>query len=229
MKALLFKRLESSIEAFRSTLNSLIRSNRNFRSALEAGFVPIGNTATRMLSGQSFEADDLLGVLQEEEKRRQNAGQRRGTLVHGVRDFHTDKWMRELDYDHNNLSEILDRVRDIGPEDDDKLRVLRQFLDQPEVEAGKVLIFSEAETTIEYLYRQLNPDGADPTIVRLTGSTGSDAQNIVRRFSPGSNPARMVHCQALRSAFCSRLTWCPKAKTCRTVLASSTMTSTGIP
>ena len=190
MKALLFKRLESSIEAFRSTLNSLIRSNRNFRSALEAGFVPIGNTATRMLSGQSFEADDLLGVLQEEEKRRQNAGQRRGTLVHGVRDFHTDKWMRELDYDHNNLSEILDRVRDIGPEDDDKLRVLRQFLDQPEVEAGKVLIFSEAETTIEYLYRQLNPDGADPTIVRLTGSTGSDAQNIVRRFSPGSNPAR---------------------------------------
>ena len=34
---------------------------------------------------------------------------------------------RELDYDHNNLSEILDRVRDIGPEDDDKLRVLREF------------------------------------------------------------------------------------------------------
>ena len=53
-----------------------------------------------------------------------------------------------------------------------------------------MLIFSEAETTIEYLYRQLNPDGADPTIVRLTGSTGSDAQNIVRRFSPDSNPAR---------------------------------------
>ena len=128
MKALLFKRLESSIEAFRSTLNSLIRSNRNFRSALEAGFVPIGNTATRMLSGQSFEADDLLGVLQEEEKRRQNAGQRRGTLVHGVRDFHTDKWMRELDYDHNNLSEILDRVRDIGPEDDDSSASSEGFL-----------------------------------------------------------------------------------------------------
>ena len=189
MAALLIKRLESSIEAFRSTLNSLIRSNRNFREALAAGFVPIGTTATRMLSGQSFEADDLLAVLQEEERRRQDAGQRRNKLVPDVRDFFIDDWIRELDADHNVLSEILDRVRDIGPEDDDKLRVLREFLDQPEVEAGKVLIFSEAETTIEYLYRQLNPDGADPTIVRLTGSTGSDAQNIVRRFSPGSNPA----------------------------------------
>ena len=115
MKALLFKRLESSIEAFRSTLNSLIRSNRNFREALAAGFVPIGTTATRMLSGQSFEADDLLAVLQEEERRRQDAGQRRNKLVPDVRDFFIDDWIRELDADHNVLSEILDRVRDIGP------------------------------------------------------------------------------------------------------------------
>ena len=189
MAALLLKRLESSIEAFRSTLNSLIRSNRNFREALDAGFVPIGSTATRMLSGQSFEAEDLLVILQEEERRRQDAGQRRSKLVHDVRDFFIDDWIRELDADHSVLSEILDRVRDIGPEDDDKLRVLHEFLERPEIEAGKVLVFSEAETTIEYLYRQLNADGADPTIVRLTGSTGSDAQNIVRRFSPGSNPA----------------------------------------
>ena len=189
MAALLLKRLESSIEAFRSTLNSLIRSNRNFREALDAGFVPIGSTATRMLSGQSFEAEDLLVILQEEERRRQDAGQRQSKLVHDVRDFFIDDWIRELDADHSVLSEILDRVRDIGPEDDDKLRVLHEFLERPEIEAGKVLVFSEAETTIEYLYRQLNADGADPTIVRLTGSTGSDAQNIVRRFSPGSNPA----------------------------------------
>ena len=190
MAALLLKRLESSIEAFRSTLNSLIRSNRNFREALEAGFVPIGSTATRLLGGEAFEAETLLEVLEQEEASRQDAGQRRSKLVHDVRDFETEKWMRELDDDHNILTEIRDRISDIGPDDDDKLRVLREFLERPEIEAGKVLVFSEAETTIEYLYRQLNPDGADPTIVRLTGSTGSDAQNIVRRFSPESNPGR---------------------------------------
>ena len=60
MGVLLLKRLESSIEAFRSTLRSLMHSNRNFREALEAGFVPIGSTATRLLSGQSFDAATFL-------------------------------------------------------------------------------------------------------------------------------------------------------------------------
>ena len=57
MAVLLLKRLESSIEAFRSTLDSLIQSNRNFREALDSGFVPIGRTETRLLSGQSFDAE----------------------------------------------------------------------------------------------------------------------------------------------------------------------------
>ena len=74
MAVLLLKRLESSIEAFRSTLSSLIQSNRNFREALDSGFVPIGRTATRLLSGQSFDAEDLLDVLRQEEMRRQDAG-----------------------------------------------------------------------------------------------------------------------------------------------------------
>ncbi|MCY4576177.1 MAG: DEAD/DEAH box helicase, partial [Chloroflexi bacterium] len=190
MAALLLKRLESSIEAFRSTLNSLMRSNRNFKEALEAGFVPIGSTATRMLGGEGFEADTLLSVLQQEEVRRQETGQRRSKLVHNVTDFKIDEWIPELDADYEVLSTILNKVKDISPEDDDKLRVLQDFLDRPDVKSGKVLIFSEAETTIDYLYEQLNPEGRNPTIVRLTGSTGADTENVVRRFSPNSNPAR---------------------------------------
>ena len=189
MKALLFKRLESSIEAFRSTLNALIQSNRNFKEALEAGFVPIGNTATRILNGQSFEAANLLTVLREEEKRRQDTGQERSKLVHDVKDFRVNEWTRHLDEDYEILGEINERIRDIGPEDDDKLRVLREYLERPDVTSGKVLVFSEAETTIEYLYQQLNPGDADRTIARLTGSIGGDTANVVRRFSPGSNPA----------------------------------------
>ena len=74
MRALLFKRLESSIEAFRATLETLVQSNRNFRMSLEAGFVPIGNTATRLLTGQTFDADELLEILQQEEARRSERG-----------------------------------------------------------------------------------------------------------------------------------------------------------
>ena len=187
MGILLLKRLESSIEAFRSTLRSLMNSNRNFKEALEAGYVPIGSTATRLLSGQSFDADDLMEVLQQEEERRKRLRSRREKLVHDVEDFEADKWTEDLDKDHDLLSDIHDRVRDIGPEDDDKLRALKRFMDQPEVKAGKVLVFSEAETTIEYLFRELNPGGKDDSIARLTGNTRHDAERIVKRFSPTWN------------------------------------------
>ena len=187
MGVLLFKRLESSIEAFRSTLRSLINSNRNFRDALTSGYVPIGSTATRLLSGQSFDADELLDVLVQEERRRQDSGSKRDKLVHDVVDFRDDDWVEDLDADFDVLSDILDRVKDIGPEDDDKLRAVRQFLDRPDVRSGKVLIFSEAETTVEYLFRELNPNGEDPETARLTGSTSHDAERIVKRFSPQWN------------------------------------------
>ena len=187
MGVLLLKRLESSIEAFRSTLSSLGASNRNFKQALESGFVPIGGTATRMLAGKSFDVDELLDVLQQEEQRRRRAGTGRDTLVHPTDDFDTERWMQDLDEDYAVLENILGRVQDIGPEDDDKLRALREFLDRPDVASGKVLIFSEAETTVEYLYGELNPDGRLPHIARLTGSTNHDAESIVKRFSPTWN------------------------------------------
>ena len=188
MGVLLLKRLESSIQAFRSTLRSLMRSNRNFRKALQDGYVPIGSTATRLLSGEAFDADEMLEILQREEVRKQQAGSAKSTLAHSTSDFLVDDWIEALDADHETLTEILSRVQGIGAEDDDKLRALKQFLDTPDVKSGKVLIFSEAETTVEYLYSQLNPGDADPRIARLTGSTRSGAESIVRRFSPTWNP-----------------------------------------
>ena len=128
MHVLLFKRLESSIEAFRSTLNTLINSNHNFRQALASGFVPIGDTATRLLSGQSFDAAELLDILRQEEQRRQQRKLEKAKLVHTTADFMVDRWLEELDADHALLSGIYDRVKGIGPEDDDKLHVLRRFL-----------------------------------------------------------------------------------------------------
>ena len=187
MRTLLLKRLESSIEAFRSTLNVLIGSNRNFREALEAGYVPIGNSATRMLAGSTFDADELLEALQHEEQRHQERGQRRRILVHSTDDFEVARWLDDLDADHGTLSEIRDRIADIGPDDDDKLHSLQRFLSDPKVQQGKVLIFSESETTIDYLHEQLNPDGQNQEIAKLSGSNRDSAVGIIRRFSPNSN------------------------------------------
>ena len=165
----------------------MIRSNRNFRDALSSGFVPIGSTATRMLAGESFDADTALEVLQQEEDRRIATGADRSKLVHSADDFKVNKWLDHLDADYDVLNGIRQRVSDIGPEDDDKLNSFRGFLNRADVANGKVLIFSEAETTVEYLYRELSKDDENGEIARLTGSNRDSAENIVKRFSPTWN------------------------------------------
>ena len=184
MKVLLLKRLESSVAAFRSTLQSLMRSNRHFREALEAGYVPVGEFATRLLNGQDFDAEEALEILSQAEERNQSRG-----AAHPAEDFNADQWIADLDRDFTLLNDLLGRVETIRPEDDDKLRALKRFLERPDVASGKVLIFSEAETTIDYLYEHLNPDGKRPEIARLTGSNREQTESIVGRFSPKSNPS----------------------------------------
>ncbi|MBI4199683.1 MAG: hypothetical protein HY535_04330 [Chloroflexi bacterium] len=190
MGALLLKRLESSIEAFRSTLQSLTQSNRNFKEALESGFVPIGQTATRLLGGESLDADELLEVLEQEEERRTAARLPRAKLVHDTGDFEVDRWLDDLEKDYAVLSEIALRVHDIEPKDDDKLRTIRRYLALRDVRSAKLLIFSEAETTVQYLFRELNPGGKDDSIAMLSGANRSQIEDIVKRFAPKANLKR---------------------------------------
>jgi hypothetical protein len=187
MRHLLFKRLESSVAAFRATLAVLARSNRNFREALDQGFVPIGQTATNILSGEVFDPQELLERLVREEERRAATGAKRARLVHLADDFDIPRWKDDLDADFAIVDQLRAKVEQIEPSDDDKLVALRQFLARPDVAAGKVLIFSEAEATVNYLYDQLNPGGADPTMQRLSGANRDHLQEIVKRFAPKAN------------------------------------------
>ena len=181
IKALMVKRLESSIEAFRSTLGSLSQSNRNFRAALDAGYVPVGSIATRLLAGQNFDPQEALAILEQE------GGTRTGPNTFRTADFEADRWKRDLDADHAVLNELLTRVSDIGPPDDDKLEILKSFVKRAAINKEKLLIFSEAETTVEYLYRELNPGEQDRSIARLSGNHRDEAASIIRRFAPRAN------------------------------------------
>ena len=181
IKALMVKRLESSIEAFRSTLGALIQSNRNFRSALDAGYVPVGSIATRLLAGQNFDPQEALAILEQE------GSSRSGPNTFRTSDFHVDRWKRDLDEDHEVLAGLQERVSGIAPSDDDKLETLKSFMKRAATRKEKLLIFSEAETTVDYLYRELNPGEQDKTIARLSGNHRDAAASIIRRFAPRAN------------------------------------------
>jgi superfamily II DNA or RNA helicase/HKD family nuclease len=187
MRFLLVKRLESSVAAFRSTLRVLQRSNRHFRTSLEAGFVPIGETATTVLSGDEFDVDELLARLQVEETRREERGAKRAKMVLPTADFEVDRWLSDLDADHAILSELISLLDRVEPDEDDKLQQLKRFLNAEEVREEKILIFSEAEATIDYLFDQLNPDGRDPSVAKVSGSNRDQIQNIIKRFAPKAN------------------------------------------
>lgn len=108
--------------------------------------------------------------------------------MHPTGDFDLPRWLADLDADHRILLEISAGVAPITPDDDDKLRALKQFLALPAVAAGKVLVFSEAQSTIDYLYEQLNPGGGDAAIARLSGANSTNQiQDIVKRFAPTAN------------------------------------------
>ncbi len=179
IRHLLFKRLESSIPAFRSTLKSLSCSNRSFKAALDAGYVPVGSVATNLLAGQNFHAEEALGILQLEETKRN------GRYQFPTADFDAQRWARDLDDDYVVLDELLNRIADIGPQDDDKLARLMDFFN--DIADEKVLIFSEAETTVDYLFEQLNPARQDDTIAKLSGSNRDQRADIVGRFAPRAN------------------------------------------
>ena len=181
IKALMVKRLESSIEAFRSTLGSLTQSNRNFRATLDAGYVPVGSIATRLLAGQNFDPQEALAILEQE------GHTRSGPNTFRTADFDVDRWKRDLDDDHAVLNELLTRVSEIGPPDDDKLETLKSFVKRATIREEKLLIFSEAETTVDYLYRELNPEEKDRAIARLSGNHRDAAASIIRRFAPRAN------------------------------------------
>ena len=187
IRYLLFKRLESSIEAFRSTLESVAHSNRSFKAALEAGYVPVGSVATNLLAGQNFNAEEALAVLQREEVRRN------GRYVFPAAHFDAKRWSRDLDADHAVLRGLTGRISKIGPSDDDNLAQLKEFLKGADGE--KVLIFSEAETTVDYLFEQLNPGGGNEAIAKLSGSNRDQRTGIVGRFAPRANlqdPERLL-------------------------------------
>jgi hypothetical protein len=109
--------------------------------------------------------------------------------VHPTDDFEVDRWLSDLEADAVLLEEVHDLIAGIGAEDDDKLTALRAFLATLEP-SERVLIFSEAEATVEYLYEQLNPGGWDPSIERLSGSNRDRLQAVIKRFAPNANLKR---------------------------------------
>lgn len=181
IRVLMFKRFESSVEAFRQTVKRLLAAHSAFVVAVERGRLPSGKGAGRILS--TF---DLGGDEEAEEALLKALGDSDDSK-YDVADFHVDGLLSDVRHDIEVLQKMLTLVKEITPREDDKLQTLKGRLAQDRMREGKVLIFTQYADTARYLYENLNPDEKrDDVDVIFSGDKSKE--RAVGRFSPGSNP-----------------------------------------
>ena len=177
IRVMLFKRFESSVEAFRLSLERLEKIHGLFLKALDEGFVPAGEGAQSLLyQSDKFEESELLDALASVASK------------YDLADFDEPSLRDHIEADRKVIQEIIDLVRPITPDKDSKFQKLKLGLrNEIPKKTGKVLIFTQYADTASYLFKNLNPDGKNKDIESIYGTDKSKAR-MAARFSPKSNP-----------------------------------------
>jgi len=201
----LLKRLESSVAAFRKTLEWL-RTNHQGTLAKIKAFQESGGVGTvEDLSAvvENLEADeDELPDLED------FGGSIGGKVRISLADMDLPSWDFDLNTDLANIKVLLDSMNRITPADDTKLQHLKAHLLEKvanPINAGnrKVLLFTAFADTADYLYANLAPELLESESLHTGKVTGSDRpkstlpksydfQELLTLFSPRSKEKAIV-------------------------------------
>jgi superfamily II DNA/RNA helicase len=174
LRVLLFKRFESSVYAFRESVNRLHELHIRFLKAVNAGVIPAGEEAEYLLyeSGQ-YDDIQLIDELKKLEKK------------YNLEDFDIEQLKKDLEKDIHLFKKLYDLVKDVNVAQDEKLQALLARLKEDKKLKKKVLIFTQYAETATYLYDNLN--SAKEPEIEVIDSTRKNRSDIVSRFSPKSN------------------------------------------
>jgi hypothetical protein len=175
MRVLLFKRFESSVEAFRCTIRNLLAVHERFLEALRQGIVPAGE-----------EAQAILYEPNEEEERDIVEALRGVRDKYPVGDFDIERLQAHIEHDLKLLKKILHLVEPITPDKDAKLQTLIHRLNQEPLRKSKRLIFTQYADTAKYIFENINPDDRSDFEVIYSGDKSK--ARVVGRFAPKANP-----------------------------------------
>lgn len=188
----LLKRLESSVDAFRLTLEKIEASVSETLGRISNRGENLADLSLELAELDVDDEDDAnIEALSFGEK-----------IKIDLDDLDIESWLRDLWNDRETLQELLDEMRCVTPEHDLKLRKLKQLIQEKAehpINDGnrKVLVFSAFADTAEYLYRELAPTlttaGLDTAVItggshaaKTTLGKGLDFQQVMSLFSPRS-------------------------------------------
>lgn len=179
----LFKRLESSVEAFRISIARQITVHRNFLAALDNGRIAAGRDAARMLENDVDETEEALAeFLQNLEEADLSRG-----FSYDINDFLIDDLRRDVEHDLGTFEYIQSLVTEeqIPPEQDAKLQVFIHDMLPKLLRQKKLIVFTQYEDTARYIFSQL-PERLLERSHLVTGST-ENLSSVVGRFAPVAN------------------------------------------
>ena len=179
IRTMLFKRFESSVYAFRKTLQRMQKTHRAFLTALDNDIIPAGDEAIALLnSAETGEETHLVDALRAIEQ------------PYPAADFNLKRLHADIAHDLAVITHMLTLVADIDVKGDAKFQRLATLLAH-RTDQKKVLIFSQYAETAQYLYDNLNPPNAEGQRnkhIEVIYSNNRDKAKLVARFSPNSNP-----------------------------------------
>ena len=210
-KSRYLKRLESSVAAFRISLFRLMEYLLTFRHYIQehvllepVDFWKLLSCIERDLEDDAQEqeekAEDEDDSAERPRSRHKQIAQNRKakTILSQARKlapgtYNLQQLNDALDQDLGTLEEIYDLVRPIKPEDDKKLKRLKEIV-TGELKGKKLLVFTSYKDTAHYLFKQIAEDTklvkalGDPKIREIHGGTDAETRKrIVHGFAPKSN------------------------------------------
>ena len=149
LRVLYLKRLESSVEALRISLQRLYDFLRFFLGALEKGRLLSGEDYRRWLQIESSDEEGAEGVADLE------------SFLDSIPELDTDRYdinslCTAVKADLRSLESILAELEFNRP--DDKLEKLKELLASEPLQSKKIAVFSYFKDTARYIYRRLQND-----------------------------------------------------------------------
>jgi len=199
----LLKRLESSVEAFRLTLDALRKNNASMLERI-AKYKESGDQIgiedwSKTIDGLEDEDDDLIGLTDD------LIG---GKIKISLADMDLLSWEHDLTSDLLVIEDLLDSMKKVSVQDDTKIQHLLAHIEtkiQNPLNPGnrKVLIFTAFADTANYLYNNLSPilrKRLDVHVAKVTGGDspkntlkkGYDYQSILTMFSPVAKEKQLI-------------------------------------
>ena len=178
MKTLLLKRLESSFEAFRKTLDRFLESHEKFLKMFEEeGKVYVSKEVDVYELLEEDNIDELLELIEE------------GKVKEYSKEELSPDFYEKLKSDTETIRILRDEWYKI--EEDPKLNKFLDLLngkDSALSKAQKILIFTEFSETAEYLGRELKKSFGNCVLVYSSKSKPSVRKEIIANFDPNISP-----------------------------------------